>query len=74
MTTNPMTNDMRIVATAYRQEMLAGGGDLEGYRAALDVYLDQHPEKPRDIAGKEVRRLIYEASAREDGWIYGKEW
>jgi hypothetical protein len=73
MTTDPMTDDMLLVATAYREQMLAGGGDLEGNQAALAAYLARYPDKPPDIAGKEVSRLIFEVSAREDGWIYGRE-
>ena len=68
-----MTDDMRIVATAYREEMLAGNGDQEAYAAALTAYMARYPEKPSDIAGKEVSRLIFEASERGDGWIYGRE-
>lgn len=72
MTTDPMNADLRLVAAAYRHEMLAGNGDQETYRAALVAYLAQHPEKPSDAAGREVARLIFEASSAEDGWIYGK--
>ena len=73
MTTDPMTDDLRIVAAAYRQEMLAGNGDMEAYRAALEAYLARHPEKPSDTAGREVARLIFEASSAEDGWLYGRK-
>ena len=34
MATDPTNDDLRIVATAYRDEMLAGNGDQEAYRAA----------------------------------------
>ena len=67
MATAPVNDDMRIVAAAYREEMLAGHGDQEAYRAALEAYLAQHPEKPSDTAGREVARLIFEASNAEDG-------
>ena len=67
MTTDPMTDDKRLVATAYRQEMLAGHGDQEAYDAAIEAYLARYPEKPSDIAALEVARLIFEASSAEDG-------
>jgi hypothetical protein len=73
MTLDPTTDDRLLVATAYRDQMLAGRGPLEAYRAALEAYLRRYPEKPSDIAGKEVTRLILEASAVEDSWIYGRE-
>ena len=73
MTTEPMNDDLRLVAAAYRQEMLAGHGDQEAYRAALEANLAQHPEKPSDAAGREVARLIFEASNADDGWLYGRK-
>ena len=72
MTTDPMTDDMRIVATAYREEMLAGHGDLEAYCAAFEAYSKRYPEKPTDTAAREVSRLIFEASTADDCWIFGR--
>ena len=69
MTTDPDADDKLLVATAYREQMLAGRGDLEAYRAALEAYMRRYPEKPSDVAGKEVTRLIIEISAQNDGWI-----
>ncbi len=73
MAPDPNNEDLLIVATAYRQEMMAGHGDMEAYRAALEAYLLRYPEKPSDTAGREVSRLIFEASSAEDGWIYGRD-
>ena len=73
MATDPMNDDLRIVAAAYCQEMLAGNGDMEAYRAALETYLVQHPEKSSDTAGQEVMRLILQASERGDGWLDGRK-
>lgn len=73
MTTDPINDDQRLVATAYRQEMLAGHGDLEAYRAAFEAYTKRYPEKPTDAASLEVSRLIFEASSGEDEWIYGRK-
>ena len=73
MTSDPTNEALLIVATAYRQEMMAGHGDQEAFAAALEAYLLRYPEKPSDTAGKEVSRLIFEASTAEDGWIYGRE-
>ena len=73
MTSDLDNEALLIVATAYRQEMMAGHGDQEAYAAALDAYLLRYPEKPSDTAGREVSRLIFEASSAEDGWIYGRD-
>ena len=73
MGTDPMSEDMRIVARAYREEMLAGNGDMEAYSAALEAYLARHPDKPADAAGRHVAELIFEASAWGDSWIYGRD-
>ena len=73
MTIYPTIDDMRIVAAAYRQEMVAGHGDVEAYRAALEAYLAKHPEKSSDTAGQEVGRLIFQAAERGDGWLYGRK-
>jgi len=73
MATNPTDDDLLIVAAAYRQEMLAGHGDLEAYRAAFEAYSKRYPEKTTDTAAFEVSRLIFETSAGEDGWIYGRD-
>ena len=73
MSTNPINDDLLIVAAAYRQEMSAGHGDLEAYRAAFEAYTKRYPEKPTDTAAREVTRLIFEASSAEDGWVYGRE-
>ena len=43
-----MTDDMLIIATANRGEMLAGHGDLKAYRAAFEAYSKLYPEKPTD--------------------------
>ena len=73
MTTDQIGDDLRVVATAYRQEMMAGHGDMEAYRAALEAYLARHPEKSSDAAGQEVARLIFAAAERGDGWPHGRD-
>ena len=73
MSTDPTNDDLRIVSTAYRHEMSAGNGDMEAYRAALEAYLARHPEKSSDAAGREVARLITEASTMDDDWLCGRE-
>ena len=73
MATDPTNDDLRIIAAAYREEMLAGNGDQEAYRAALEAFLVQHPEKSSVAAGREVARLIFQASERGAGWFYGRK-
>ena len=72
MTTDPMNDDLRLVAAAYRQEMLAGHGDLAAYCAAFEAYMAKYPEKSSDNAAGIVSRLIFEASNADDGWIFGR--
>jgi hypothetical protein len=73
MTTDPMTEDMRLVAAAYREQMLAGRGEIAAWHTALEAYMARYPEKPADKAGSEVTGLILEASSKGADWICGRE-
>ena len=66
-------DDLRAVAAAYRAVRVSGHGDQEAYRAALEVFMAKHPEKPSDKAGREVGELIIAASTRDGDWLYGRE-
>ena len=39
MNFDQLTDDMLMVATAYRQELMAGRGDVAAYAATLEAYL-----------------------------------
>ena len=70
---DPHHDDLLIVATAYRQAIMAGRREEAGFQVALDSFLEHHPEIPSDKAGQEVSRLIAEAIDKYGGWLYGDE-
>jgi hypothetical protein len=70
---DPHHEDLLMVATAYRQALMAGGGEDAGFQASLDAFLKHHPEFPSDKARDEVIQLIAEAIVEYGGWLYGDE-
>jgi len=70
---DPHHEDLLMVATAYREALLAGGGGNAEFQASLGAFLKHHPECPSDKAGDVVDRLIVEAIVEYGGWLYSEE-
>ncbi len=70
---DPHHDDLLIVATAYRQALMAGAGEEVGFQASLDAFLKHQPEVPSDKAGDEVNQLFAEVIDEYGGWLYGDE-
>ena len=70
--TGSVSDDMNLVATAFRRAEAAGASQEAAFQQALTAYLERHPETLSDRAGEIVVELLERSRRTASDRIYAR--